>query len=150
MNILLIFATETTKTKFVMKKIFTILSIAFAIILINSCGTAEKAVTNDPYSAEARGESIDKDEARANAYQNAVATITRKYNIEVNEVSVQTYSNDQRSRGRASEEITRDRRTTAHSDTNLYDVVIVKERIKRNGRGWVCEMTVAVAPENIE
>ena len=133
-----------------MKKILSLIFVFALSMAINSCGTSEKAVTNDPFSAEARGESIDKDEARANAYHNAVAAITRKYNIEVDEVSVQTYSNDQRSRGRAVEEINRDRRTTAHSEANLYDVVIVKERIRRSGRGWVCEMTVAVAPENIE
>ena len=133
-----------------MKKIFAFIFVLALSLTISSCGTADKAVTNDPFTAEARGESIDKDEARANAYHNAVATITRKYNIEVNEVSVQTYSNDQRNRGRASEEITRDRRTTARSEANLYDVVVRKERMRHIGNKWICEMTVAVAPENIE
>ena len=133
-----------------MKKFVAIIFVFALSLIIGSCGTADKAITNDPFAAEARGESMDKDEARANAYHNAVAAITRKYNIDVNEVSVQTYSNDQRNRGRAVEEITRDRRTTARSEANLYDVVITKERIRKIGTKWICDMTVAVAPENIE
>jgi hypothetical protein len=135
-----------------MKKIFTILSIAFAIVLINSCGTAEKAVTNEPsYVADGRGESIDRDQAYDTAYHNAVTKITNKFNIVVNENSVQTYSNEQRSRGRATEKITNDRRTTTHSEADIYDVVVLKERMKRNPRGlWVCEIVIGVASENIE
>lgn len=133
-----------------MKKILAFVAVFVMASLITSCGISSK-VTNDPYTGKGYGESVKSENYAHNiAFDNAVADIARKYNRSVSENTVQNYTNDDSGRGRATESLVYNSNLNEKSRAVLGDVVIVKEKLRKKGRKWICDITVAVAPGNIE
>lgn len=132
-----------------MKKLFTIIFIVMAVIVINGCGSSSK-FANDPFVGQGHGEAITKNVAREKAYNEAVAEISRKYNVEVNENSQRMYSSNDRTKGKTSEALDYKSVVNTRTQARLGDVVIKRERTRRFGKKWFSDMTVVISPDNIE
>ena len=132
------------------KNLNTLAITMITLMVIASCGTTAR-VANDPYLGEGRGESaVSKDIAREKAYSNAVADITRKFNREVSENARQDYESTENGKSKPQESLSFNSHLAQTSEARLGDVVIKKEKVYRQGKKWICEMLVAVSPDNIE
>ena len=133
-----------------MKNYHFVLFAVTALLTFGGCGHSSK-IANAPYSGEGYGESIiSKDVAREKAYNNAVAEITRKYNIEITEESQQLYSSNDSTKGDSHEQLSFNNSTKAKSEARLNDVVIKNERIRKMGKKWTCQIRVELSPTNVK
>ena len=132
-----------------MKQFFKILIIAFSMIVAASCGVASK-YSNDPFKGEGYAESMNENIAKEKAYQNAVAEVTRKYNVHMTERAHQTYASNETGKGKMNESVNYNSSFKSHSDATLTDVKVVKETTKKVGGLFRIRIVVAVEPENIE
>lgn len=132
-----------------MKKIFTLIAFAFIVMAVSGCGVS-KQITNDPYTGEGYAEAMDRNIAREKAYANAVADITRKYDVTVTEDAQQRYTSDERKKGKATESMSFASVVKTHSNARMGNVVVTKEKTRETRKGWTSKITVAIEPDNIE
>ena len=135
--------------KHIMKRFTVIITLAITAIAICGCGTSFK-LANDPYAGHGHGESFSKNIAREKAYNEAVAEIARKYNVEVVESTGRCYESDDRTKGRTEETLAYKSVVSERSEARLGDVVIRKEKTVKMGKRWISDMIVAIDADNIE
>ena len=135
-----------------MKKILTILAIAFTTVLMSACGASSKMLTNDPYTVTATGFANNDNDAWKIAVAEAKGKIMDEFKSEVVSETQKTYTQTQSGlSGRDKSTYSIQVRTLA--DGSISDVVINAKKLS----WWRCrpyrygyEVTAKVTPSNIE